>query len=151
MRRARLTIGRLMIAVAVVAVDCVLLPYVFDGVLVLVIALHVALFRLGREHPRRRSWTGFLAGGLALIGMYIASGGALLEWSGRALVETVKCVPPVARAFERFVNSHPASGWIVFAELAYGMPALASAVLTGLLATAWRSGRLSPAADTGRV
>lgn len=147
MRRPRFTIGRLMIAVAVVAVDCVLVPYVFDGVLVLVLALHLALFRLGRDRPRRRFWAGFLAGGLALIAVYLATNGALFVWSQQLLVESIKSVPLVARSFDRLVYAHPMLSWLVFAELAYGIPALIGALLTGLLATAWPLGRRSRAAD----
>ncbi len=71
MRLPRITIKRIMIAVAAIAVDCYLVMRIDVGVLLPTIALNVGLILVLRQKTKGRGfWVGFETVGLLTLGIY---------------------------------------------------------------------------------
>jgi hypothetical protein len=146
MRLPRMTIRRLMVAVAVIAFDCgCLIEGAFSGLLVPVLALNVGLLRLTRTRDRaRRFWAWFLVTDLLAVAGYVAlahvAEEAVAHWQTAVVNGVVSRLPgDAAAALEQslfpFLADSPL-GSLVFLETTIGVPIVLFAIAGGWIAVA---------------
>lgn len=146
----RYRLRTLLIVVAVVALDCAVVPVAesLAGGLLVGLALQVGLFRLVSSRGRaRRFWGGFEATGLVMLILYMV--GQLVRWPvmvrwPRAVLHglngAASHLPPAALQWyleHLFINPNTplrVIDVIVVFEGSYGVPMLAIAAACGLVA-----------------
>lgn len=141
MRLPRFTIGAMMAAVAISALDCmVILISDLAGVILMGVALHYGLYRSwGSTGPARRFWAGFEAAGAAallsyLVALSVTDGGVHeVPLLAIALLEDFPSAT-VRRVVFRLETTHDLIFMLAVFELTLGLPMLLVALGGGGLA-----------------
>lgn len=139
--RAQFTVRGMMVAVAVIAVDCFVLVMTAGGAVLLIgLLLNVGLVRWWRTEGRHcRFWGGFVAAGLGAVLAYIVclhTLGSAFEWWPTIMFENSPEYLPTwaVEWLESFVGVLPT--WvfaITLFEVGFGLPMLLFALIGGLL------------------
>ena len=152
MRIPRITIRRLMITIAVIALDCYFVIEVFLGILLPILVLNIGLVPMGLSRARkRRFWVGFELTGLLLLVAYSACLMVVAEpfpFLHEPLASVGEYIPiRLAEALEMWIGSSspsyvvPIFLIILIDEIVFGIPLLLLAVGGGLIAM-WTGPRL---------
>ena len=143
LRSVQFTVRGMMVAMAVIALDCFALVMTDGaGVLLIGLLLNIGFVRWRRTVARRRRfWGGFVATGLAAVLAYIGCtqmlGAAFILWPMDILMIAPRYLPTVAG--EWLDNSigtwsrHQLIFVITIFEVGFGLPMLLFALIGGLL------------------
>jgi hypothetical protein len=159
MRLPRMTIRTFMVAVVIIAIDCVfLIDGAFSGLLVPVLALNLGLFRLTRAGDRgRRFWTGFVVTDLLAVAGYVALGyvaeEAVAQWPAPLLNGVISRLPgDAALAVDRNLTlflGESLLAQVVLLETTVGVPLVLLAVAGGWIGRAVRPSRATRLLSVG--
>jgi hypothetical protein len=144
-----MTIGRFMVAVAVIALDCgFLIEGAFSGLLVPVLALNLGLLLARAGGRGRRFWSGFVATDLLAVAGFVALGfvaeEAVAQWPAVVFNGVISRLPRgaavgVEQGLAPLLEGS-LLGQVALLEVTIGVPLVLLAVAGGWVAVAVRAG-----------